>query len=142
MSWKLGRRLSGEPAGVPGRGLTREPAGEQTPEVPAFRRPPGRLRRRLGAAVRLLAALTIVGGLYTAMAPGITKAEDTPPLSTAAEQGKRLYETTCITCHGPGAQGVQGRGPSLLGGFTRPAPTQFPAHNLTLAWSFLLRPRT
>jgi ubiquinol-cytochrome c reductase cytochrome c subunit len=98
MSWKLGRRRPGEPAGVP-----------------AFRRPPGRLRRRLGAAVRLLAALTIVGGLYTAMAPGITRAEDTPPLSTAAEQGKRLYETTCITCHGPQAQGVQGRGPSLLG---------------------------
>lgn len=110
MSWKLGRRRSGEPAGDPAGGLPGEPAG-----VPAFRRPPGRLRRRLGAAVRLLAALTIVGGLYTAMAPGITQAEDTPPLSTAAEQGKRLYETTCITCHGPQAQGVQGRGPSLIG---------------------------
>ena len=104
MSWKLGRRRPGEPAG--------DPAGDP---VPAFRRPPGRLRRRLGATVRLLAALTIVGGLYTAMAPGITRAEDTPPLSTAAEQGKRLYETTCITCHGPQAGGVPGRGPSLIG---------------------------
>jgi ubiquinol-cytochrome c reductase cytochrome c subunit len=105
MSWKLGRRRPDRPSGGPSTG---DP-------VPAFRRPPGRLRRRLGAAARLLAALTIVGGFYTAMAPGITQAEDTPPLSTAAEQGKRLYETTCITCHGPGAQGVQGRGPSLLG---------------------------
>jgi ubiquinol-cytochrome c reductase cytochrome c subunit len=83
--------------------------------VPAFRRQPGRLRRRLGAGVRLLLALTFVGGLYTAIAPGVTQADDTPPLSTAAQQGKQLYETTCITCHGPNAQGVAGRGPSLIG---------------------------
>ena len=101
MSWKLGRRRRDDtPAGDP---------------VPAFRRPPGRLRRRLGATVRLLAALTIVGGLYTAAAPGITLADDTPPLSTAAQQGKELFETTCITCHGQNAQGVPGRGPSLIG---------------------------
>jgi len=114
MSWKLGRRRPDDSAGDPAGGGN-DPAGEQTPGVPAFRRPRGRLRRRLGAAVRLIAALTLVGGLYTAMAPGITQAEDTPPLSTAAEEGKRLYETTCITCHGPQAQGVQGRGPSLIG---------------------------
>jgi ubiquinol-cytochrome c reductase cytochrome c subunit len=66
--------------------------------------------------VRLVAALTIVGGLYTAAAPGVTQAEDdTPPLSAAAQQGKTLYETTCITCHGSNAQGVPGRGPSLIG---------------------------
>ena len=100
MSWKLGRRRRDDTAGDP---------------VPAFRRPPGRLRRRLGATVRLLAALTIVGGLYTAAAPGITRADDTPPLSTAAQQGKELYETTCITCHGNNGQGVPGRGPSLIG---------------------------
>jgi mono/diheme cytochrome c family protein len=100
MSWKLGRRRRDDTAGDP---------------VPAFRRPPGRLRRRLGATVRLLAALTIVGGLYTAAAPGITRADDTPPLSTAAQQGKELYETTCITCHGQNGQGVPGRGPSLIG---------------------------
>jgi ubiquinol-cytochrome c reductase cytochrome c subunit len=65
--------------------------------------------------VRLVAALTIVGGLYTAAAPGVTQADDTPPLSSAAQQGKELYETTCVTCHGSNAQGVQGRGPSLIG---------------------------
>jgi ubiquinol-cytochrome c reductase cytochrome c subunit len=105
MSWNLGRRrsedrLSGGPAGDP---------------VPAFRQPPGRWRRRFGSGVRLLAALMIVGGLYTVFAPGVTQADDTPPLSTAAEEGRRLFETTCITCHGPQAQGVPGRGPSLIG---------------------------
>lgn len=105
MSWNLGRR---RPAGRPAGGGAGDP-------VPAFRRPPGRWRRRFGAGVRLLAALTIVGGLYMAAAPGVTRADDTPPLSSAAEEGKRLFETTCITCHGQNAQGVPGRGPSLIG---------------------------
>jgi ubiquinol-cytochrome c reductase cytochrome c subunit len=83
--------------------------------VPAFRSPPGRLRRRLIAAARLIAALAIVGGLYAGFAPGITQAEDTPTLSNAAKEGKDLYDTTCITCHGNNAQGVEGRGPSLIG---------------------------
>lgn len=104
MSWKLGRRPR-----------ERSERDEQSDPVPAFRQPPGRLRRRLGGALRLIAALTIVGGLYTAAAPGVTQADNTPPLSAAAEQGKQLYLTTCITCHGRTAQGVPGRGPSLIG---------------------------
>jgi ubiquinol-cytochrome c reductase cytochrome c subunit len=102
--------MSSKSTGGAGDGGTPVPAA-----VPAFRSPPGRLRRRLGAAVRLLAALVIVGGIYTVMAPGVTHAEDTPTVSAAAEQGKRLYETTCISCHGRNAQGVEGRGPSLIG---------------------------
>jgi ubiquinol-cytochrome c reductase cytochrome c subunit len=74
-----------------------------------------RLRRRLSAAVRLVAALTLVGGLYASFAPGIGQAEDTVKLSPAAQEGKRLYEVSCITCHGPGGQGVTDRGPSLIG---------------------------
>jgi ubiquinol-cytochrome c reductase cytochrome c subunit len=113
MSWKLGRRPAGDrsdgPAG-PGRGSV-----PRRLHLPAFRPPKGRLRRRLSAAARLVAALAIVGGLYTMFAPGVTQAEDTPPLSSTAEQGKRLYETTCVICHGRNAQGVEGRGPSLIG---------------------------
>ncbi|MER7277462.1 cytochrome c [Dactylosporangium sp. NPDC000244] len=75
----------------------------------------GKLRRRLEAAVRLIAALTIVGGLYSAYAPGVGRAEDVPALSDAAKHGKELYETSCITCHGTNGQGVQDRGPSLIG---------------------------
>jgi ubiquinol-cytochrome c reductase cytochrome c subunit len=73
-----------------------------------------RLRRRAFAGLRLVAALAIVGGIYTVFAPG-SQAQDTPTLSAAAEQGKRLYDQSCITCHGPNAQGVQGRAPSLIG---------------------------
>jgi ubiquinol-cytochrome c reductase cytochrome c subunit len=73
-----------------------------------------RLRRRVFAVVRLVAALTIVGAIYTAFAPS-SQAEDTPALSAAAEQGKRLYDQSCVTCHGRNAQGVEGRAPSLIG---------------------------
>ncbi|HZN71323.1 MAG TPA: c-type cytochrome [Micromonosporaceae bacterium] len=73
-----------------------------------------RLRRRVGAAGRLLAALALAGGLYAGFAPGAA-AEDDPQLSPAAQDGKRLFDTSCISCHGRNAQGVEGRGPSLIG---------------------------
>src|SRR4051794_39649283 len=82
-----------------------------------LRRPaPGKLRRRGGTAARLLGALFLVGGLYTAFVPPTpAAADDQPALSATAAQGKQLYETSCITCHGRNAQGVPGRGPSLIG---------------------------
>lgn len=76
--------------------------------------PRSRGRRRLGAAVRLLAALTLAGGVYTVFAPGL-QAQDTPQLSSAAQDGKALFDTSCVSCHGRNAQGVEGRGPSLIG---------------------------
>jgi ubiquinol-cytochrome c reductase cytochrome c subunit len=75
-----------------------------------------RRRRRVTSAVRLAAALTVIGILYTALAPGTwANADETSGRSAAAAEGKRLYETSCITCHGPNAQGVPDRGPSLIG---------------------------
>jgi ubiquinol-cytochrome c reductase cytochrome c subunit len=74
-----------------------------------------KVRRRLSAAVRLVAALFLVGGLYAAVAPGIGQAEDTPKLSSEAQAGKAIYDVSCVTCHGRNAQGVTDRGPSLLG---------------------------
>jgi len=75
----------------------------------------GRLRRRLFTGARLVAALFVVGALYTAFAPS-SSADDTPrTLSSAAERGKRLFNETCITCHSRNAEGVDGRGPSLIG---------------------------
>ena len=62
----------------------------------------------------MLAALALAGGIYTGFAPGAF-AEDNTPLSAAALQGKQLYDNSCITCHGREAQGVTGRGPSLIG---------------------------
>ncbi|MEU0547949.1 cytochrome c [Micromonospora sp. NPDC005979] len=71
-------------------------------------------RRRLGAAVRLIAALMLAGGAYTVFAPG-AQAQDNPPLTGAAAEGKALFDVSCVTCHGRNAQGVEGRGPSLIG---------------------------
>jgi ubiquinol-cytochrome c reductase cytochrome c subunit len=75
---------------------------------------PSRARRRLGAAVRMVAALALAGGIYTAFAPGAF-AQDNVQLSPAATEGKALFDNSCITCHGRDAQGVEGRGPSLIG---------------------------
>ncbi len=88
------------------------------PERPAGRPPrraPSRLRRRIGAGARLIAALALAGGVYTAFAPGSHAQDATKQLSEAAQKGKALYDISCITCHGTGAQGVPGRGPSLIG---------------------------
>ncbi|WP_229073820.1 cytochrome c [Actinoplanes sp. DH11] len=75
---------------------------------------PSRARRRLGAAVRMIAALALAGGVYTAFTPGAF-AEDNVQLSAAALEGKSLYDTSCISCHGRDGQGVEDRGPSLIG---------------------------
>jgi ubiquinol-cytochrome c reductase cytochrome c subunit len=82
-----------------------------------FRRrsaPPSRTRRRLGAAARMLAALVLAGGVYTAFTPGAF-ADDDVQLSAAAQEGKALFDTSCISCHGRDGQGVEDRGPSLIG---------------------------
>jgi ubiquinol-cytochrome c reductase cytochrome c subunit len=95
-----------------------------TSDTPASRRSrvfrrrrsaPSRARRRIGAAVRMIAALALAGGVYTAFAPGAFAEDNTPTLSAAATEGKALFDNSCITCHGTGAQGVTGRGPSLIG---------------------------
>src|SRR3712207_3177352 len=93
------------------------PAGRRGPLSRLFGRrrgAPSRMRRRLGSAVRMVAALALAGGVYTAFAPGAL-AEDNRPLSTAAQEGKALFDNSCISCHGRNAEGVQDRGPSLIG---------------------------
>jgi ubiquinol-cytochrome c reductase cytochrome c subunit len=76
--------------------------------------PRSKARRRFGSAVRMAAALALVGGLYAAFAPGV-QAEDTSTLSGAAQQGQVLYDSSCVTCHGQNGQGVPNKGPSLTG---------------------------
>jgi len=90
------------------------PAGRRLRVFSRRRGAPSKLRRRVGAAVRMLAALALAGGVYTGFAPGAF-AEDNSQLSAAALQGKQLFDNSCITCHGTGGQGVEGRGPSLIG---------------------------
>lgn len=82
----------------------------------ASKKRPRGWRKRLGALARFAGALAIVGGLYAGFAPSIY-AQEAPEetLSSQAVLGSDLYDTSCITCHGPNAEGVDGRGPSLIG---------------------------
>lgn len=70
--------------------------------------------KRLGAFARFAGALALVGGIYTAFAPGVYADEDTESFSEQAEQGEELFLQNCSSCHGPTATGVEGRGPSLI----------------------------
>lgn len=62
----------------------------------------------------MIAALALAGGVYTAFTPGAF-AEDNVQLSAAAQEGKALFDNSCISCHGRDGQGVEERGPSLIG---------------------------
>jgi ubiquinol-cytochrome c reductase cytochrome c subunit len=69
----------------------------------------------VAGALALGIGLLSAGGMYAAFAPQ-------PQVATAQEgdtalvaQGQELYESHCITCHGSNLQGVQDRGPSLIG---------------------------
>jgi ubiquinol-cytochrome c reductase cytochrome c subunit len=90
------------------------PAGRRFRVFRRRRSAPSRIRRRVGAAVRMIAALALAGGVYSAFTPGAFAEEDRP-LSATAQEGKALFNNSCITCHGVNAQGVPGRGPSLIG---------------------------
>jgi ubiquinol-cytochrome c reductase cytochrome c subunit len=63
-----------------------------------------------------MAALVLTGVGYSALAPGASAADDsTGNPSNAVEAGRELYTRSCITCHGSNLQGIEGRGPSLIG---------------------------
>jgi ubiquinol-cytochrome c reductase cytochrome c subunit len=59
-------------------------------------------------------ALLAAGGLYVVFAPQpqTAHAQTDPAL---VRQGEQLYNNACISCHGANLQGVQDRGPSLIG---------------------------
>jgi ubiquinol-cytochrome c reductase cytochrome c subunit len=71
--------------------------------------------RRASALVALALALGILGVGYSALVPaGNTAAADSVDAQTIAH-GKDLYDRSCISCHGANLQGVDGKGPSLIG---------------------------
>lgn len=78
-------------------------------------RAPRRLRRRLSAAVLLLFGLALAGVLAATLTPRPQVAVADQSQSALLRTGAQLYETACITCHGLNLQGVQARGPSLIG---------------------------
>jgi len=76
-------------------------------------RPGGRLRRFSGL-VMIGLALTVVGAGYSFALPNRDSAQAAVVPADAAE-GQKLYNRSCISCHGRNLQGVNGRGPSLIG---------------------------
>ena len=79
-----------------------------------------RLRRRLSGAVALAIALGTVGIAYSTVAAAATPRAATvadAPSDDAVEirKGRQLYEQGCITCHGQNLEGVEDRGPTLIG---------------------------
>jgi len=79
-----------------------------------------RSKRRTGrrhplATVALLAlGLVFTGGAYAALSSGTAQAEAEPTSQETIEQGKKLFQANCATCHGLEAQGTA-NGPSLIG---------------------------
>jgi ubiquinol-cytochrome c reductase cytochrome c subunit len=86
-----------------------------TPPTRPARGPRSRFRRRVAGAVALGIGLLTAGGLYTALAPQPQVATAQQENAALVAEGQELYNNHCITCHGSNLQGVQDRGPSLIG---------------------------
>jgi ubiquinol-cytochrome c reductase cytochrome c subunit len=75
-----------------------------------------KLHRRIAGLLALAFALIGTGVLYTLVRPEPQTAQaQAQPDPAVIRDGERIYNNTCITCHGPNLEGVQGRGPSLIG---------------------------
>jgi ubiquinol-cytochrome c reductase cytochrome c subunit len=74
-----------------------------------------RFRRRLAGATALGLGLLTAGGLYTAFAPQPQVAQAQEDAALVAQGEDLYYNNSCITCHGANLQGVENRGPSLIG---------------------------
>ncbi|MEC3981731.1 cytochrome bc1 complex diheme cytochrome c subunit [Amycolatopsis sp. H20-H5] len=73
-----------------------------------------KLRRRFAGVLALGIALVSAGALYAVFAPSpqTAQAQGDPAL---LRKGEQTYNNTCIQCHGANLEGVQDRGPSLIG---------------------------
>ncbi|ANS29346.1 ubiquinol-cytochrome c reductase cytochrome c subunit [Rhodococcus opacus PD630] len=90
------------------------PASDTTASAAKARRQ-RKLRRRVTGALVLMMGLVSAGFLASALTPTPQVATATDDQAALIREGKQLYDTSCITCHGANLQGVQDRGPSLIG---------------------------
>ncbi|WP_280233744.1 cytochrome bc1 complex diheme cytochrome c subunit [Nocardia cyriacigeorgica] len=74
-----------------------------------------RVRRRIAGGLALLVGLVGAGFLASALTPEPQIATANEDKSALIREGQQLYDTSCITCHGANLQGVEDRGPSLIG---------------------------
>ncbi|AIJ25216.1 MULTISPECIES: cytochrome bc1 complex diheme cytochrome c subunit [Amycolatopsis] len=73
-----------------------------------------KLRRRIAGALALGVALVGAGLGYALLVPQpqTAQAQDDP---AQLRLGQQVYNNSCISCHGANLQGVEDRGPSLIG---------------------------
>ncbi len=92
-----------------------QPDGSDIAGSAAKSRRTRKLRRRVTGTLVLMMGLVSAGFLASALTP--TPQIATAQLDSAAlvREGKQLYDTSCVTCHGVNLQGVEDRGPSLIG---------------------------
>ena len=60
-------------------------------------------------------ALTVAGGLAAVLTPTPQVAVADESSSAQLREGKQLFDTSCVSCHGANLQGVADHGPSLIG---------------------------
>jgi len=89
-------------------------AAAQAPD-PARARRRRKLRRRAAGGALLLGALSGAGVLAGVLTPNAQVATAEEDQTALVREGEQLYDQSCITCHGANLQGVDGRGPSLIG---------------------------
>ena len=92
-----------------------EPQATQVTMDPARAKRRRKLRRRATGATLLLSGLVGAGVLSAVLTPAPQVAVANTDTSALIEQGKQLYDQTCITCHGANLQGIPERGTSLIG---------------------------
>lgn len=89
------------------------PSPESTP---APTRPASTKRRRKATGALVIAAgLLGAGAIATAVVPEPQVATAQQDQAALIAEGKSIYDVACITCHGANLQGVEDRGPSLVG---------------------------
>ncbi|EPD69841.1 menaquinol-cytochrome c reductase cytochrome C subunit [Corynebacterium pyruviciproducens ATCC BAA-1742] len=74
-----------------------------------------KMRRTAAGGLALTVGLTSAGFLASALTPDAQVATAKQDNQALIVEGKSLYETSCVYCHGANLQGVQDRGPSLIG---------------------------
>lgn len=74
-----------------------------------------KVKRTLAGAFALTVGLTGAGVLATALTPDAQVATAQRDDQALIQEGNDIYAVACITCHGANLQGVQDRGPSLVG---------------------------
>jgi ubiquinol-cytochrome c reductase cytochrome c subunit len=71
--------------------------------------------RRRGGAFVVLLALVLFGGAYAVVQPN-QSANAQAPEAADLQAGRSLFVSAgCVTCHGLNADGVKGKGPTLIG---------------------------